>query len=105
MRVEMTFMESDHANVTLRVTTRSKGAAARLRRSCGSQVCPRTVEGLPDCNALAPAVVRALMNPSPMSRRAFVTAGSAAAAALALGRPQPAWAQARRALAPITKPI
>jgi aryl-alcohol dehydrogenase-like predicted oxidoreductase len=45
------------------------------------------------------------MNPSPMSRRAFVTAGSAAAAALALGRPQPAWAQARRALAPITKPI
>ena len=45
------------------------------------------------------------MNRSPMSRRAFVTAGSAAAAALALGRPHPAWAQASRALPPITKPI
>jgi diketogulonate reductase-like aldo/keto reductase len=45
------------------------------------------------------------MNPTPMSRRAFVTAGSAAAAALAIGRPAPSWAQAPRALAPITKPI
>jgi aryl-alcohol dehydrogenase-like predicted oxidoreductase len=39
-----------------------------------------------------------------MSRRAFVTAGSAAAAALALA-PQPVWAQAPRALPLITKPI
>jgi aryl-alcohol dehydrogenase-like predicted oxidoreductase len=45
------------------------------------------------------------MNPFPMSRRAFVTAGSAAAAALALGRPHPASAQAARVLVSITKPI
>src|SRR5688572_11992523 len=45
------------------------------------------------------------MNRFPISRRAFMTAGSAVAASLAVGRPAAAWAQAPRALAPITKPI
>jgi aryl-alcohol dehydrogenase-like predicted oxidoreductase len=42
---------------------------------------------------------------SPLSRRAVLKAGSATAAAFALGRPVTSWAQAPRALAPITKPI
>ena len=45
------------------------------------------------------------MSPFPLSRREVITAGSAAAAAFAVTRSLPAWAQAPRALAPITKPI
>ena len=45
------------------------------------------------------------MSPFPLSRREVITAGSAAAAAFAVTGSLPAWAQAPRALAPITKPI
>jgi aryl-alcohol dehydrogenase-like predicted oxidoreductase len=45
------------------------------------------------------------MNLFPLSRRAVLKAGSASAAALAFGSAIPSWAQAPRALAPITKPI
>jgi diketogulonate reductase-like aldo/keto reductase len=45
------------------------------------------------------------MSPFPLSRREVISAGSAAAAAFAVTRSLPAWAQAPRALAPITKPI
>jgi diketogulonate reductase-like aldo/keto reductase len=45
------------------------------------------------------------MSPFLPLRRTFLTAGSAAMAALAVTRSLPAWAQAPRALAPITKPI
>jgi aryl-alcohol dehydrogenase-like predicted oxidoreductase len=45
------------------------------------------------------------MSRFPLSRRAILKAGSAAAAAFATTRSVPAWAQAPRALAPITKPI
>jgi aryl-alcohol dehydrogenase-like predicted oxidoreductase len=45
------------------------------------------------------------MNPTPLSRRAVIAAGSAGVAALVMTRSLPAWAQATRALAPITKPI
>src|SRR5262245_31413390 len=45
------------------------------------------------------------MSPFPLSRREVISAGSAAAAAFAVSRSLPAWAQAPRALAPITKPI
>jgi diketogulonate reductase-like aldo/keto reductase len=45
------------------------------------------------------------MSPFVPPRRTFLAAGSAAMAALALTRSVPAWAQAPRALAPITKPI
>jgi aryl-alcohol dehydrogenase-like predicted oxidoreductase len=45
------------------------------------------------------------MSPNPLSRRAVLKAGSAAAAALVTGRSLPAWAQGARALPPITKPI
>jgi diketogulonate reductase-like aldo/keto reductase len=45
------------------------------------------------------------MSPFLPPRRTFLTAGSAAMAALAVTRSLPAWAQAPRALAPITKPI
>jgi aryl-alcohol dehydrogenase-like predicted oxidoreductase len=45
------------------------------------------------------------MSPLPLSRREVISAGSAAAAAFAVNQSLPAWAQAPRALAPITKPI
>jgi len=45
------------------------------------------------------------MSPFPLSRRAVIRAGSAAVAAAAIARSLPAWAQAARALPPITKPI
>ena len=45
------------------------------------------------------------MSPFPLSRREVITAGSAAAAAFAVSRSLPAWAQAPGALAAITKPI
>ncbi len=45
------------------------------------------------------------MRSYPLSRRAVIRAGSVTAAALAISRALPAWAQAPRALAPITKPI
>jgi aryl-alcohol dehydrogenase-like predicted oxidoreductase len=45
------------------------------------------------------------MSPVHLSRRAVIKAGSATAAALAVARALPSWAQAPRPLAPITKPI
>ena len=45
------------------------------------------------------------MSPFSLSRREVISAGSVAAAAFAVNRSLPAWAQAPRALAPITKPI
>jgi len=45
------------------------------------------------------------MRPFLLSRRAFVTTGSFMAGAVVLTRALPAWAQAPRALPPITKPI
>ena len=45
------------------------------------------------------------MHSYPLSRRAVIRAGSAAAAVLAVSRALPAWAQAPRALVAITKPI
>ena len=45
------------------------------------------------------------MSPFPLSRREVISAGATAAAAFAVTRSLPAWAQAPRALAPITKPI